>query len=141
MHCKETTRSLLQKYDAGSYDDFLQHLLAVVPRRNVLVLNYADALGTPGSTRSTLRQITRHYGGPILDRTTSFPHTNTKVGAPAWPPPGPPPPPPPAYRRSVRRASTSSKRYTLTATHKPPAAAARRFLSWCGWTRKLPPSL
>ena len=95
VRCKEATRSLLQKYDAGSYDDFLQHLLAVVPRRNVLVLNYADALGTPGSTRSTLRQITRHYGGPILDRTTSFPHTNTKVGAPACPPPFPRPPPHP----------------------------------------------
>ena len=66
--------------DHGDYGAFIDALLgtARVARRQLLLLEYKSGFADAAAIRTSMRAITVHYGGPVLDRVTEVPASNAK---------------------------------------------------------------
>ena len=82
VRCRENPSSdhpLLSQSDAGNYGEFMDNLLdTAVSRKQVLVLNYRDAFADSSAVVNTMKIITQHYGGPVLDSVFKMPESNAK---------------------------------------------------------------
>ena len=79
IKCREQTHPLVAQGDAGNYGEFVDHILETsVGRKQVLIFNYASAFANATQVQTTMRAITRHYGGQVLDRVFEVPPSNAK---------------------------------------------------------------
>ena len=59
----------MRQGDAGNYAEFLESLQSTpIGRRQLLVLNYHDALANSSTVATSVRLITQHYGVAIVGR-------------------------------------------------------------------------
>ena len=70
---------MLVSADASVVSGALSHLrawLRVISRRQLLIVHFDHVTG---STADALREITRHFGGPVLNHLTRLPRLNRPV--------------------------------------------------------------
>ena len=79
VRCSIGSNRLLGLGDAGNYVAFYDNLMSTgIARTQLLVLNYRDAFANASQVTASMRAISQHYGGPILDSVVDLPESNSK---------------------------------------------------------------